>query len=153
MSTAGSEPESAGSQDQRPLSAEETRKLVQELRTAPAEEIVTETIFSLLNAAHVKLGRRDARLMIDLSAVMLEHVRGHVSADLVKRVDRALGQLRIGQVSAENEPGHAHQSEPNDLDRTPAAPSSAPASAPASTPAPAPQAEASRPSNLWVPGR
>ena len=147
------EPEGAGEQAQQPLSAEEARKLVEELRVAPAEEVVTEALFSLLNAAHVKLGRRDARLMIDLSAVMLEHLRGYLSEELVKRVDRALAQLRLGQVTAEKEAARSPQSEPNDLDTVPTIPASGAAPAPASAPGAAPSPASSQSSGLWVPGQ
>lgn len=150
MSTPAGEPEGAGEQAQQPLSEEEARKLVEELRVAPAEEVVTEALFSLLNAAHVKLGRRDARLMIDLSAVMLEHLRGYLSDDLVKRIDRALGQLRLGQVTAENEAARSPQSEPNDLEQVPTVQSPTVQSTnPPSGPQPAP----SQSSSLWVPGQ
>ena len=96
-------PEGGHQQGPGGISNEEARELVQELRSAPAEQVVTEVIFTVLNAAHVKLGRRDARLMIDLSTVMLDYLRKYVSDALVKKVDRALGQLRLGQASAENE--------------------------------------------------
>ncbi len=125
MSTATG-PEGGPQQGPRGISDEEARELVQELRSAPAEQVVTEVLFTVLNAAHVKLGRRDARLMIDLSTVMLNHLREYVSADLVKRVDQALGQLRLGQVSAEKEAAKTGKTEPNDLDRVPTAPSPAP---------------------------
>jgi hypothetical protein len=40
-----------------------------------------------------ELGRRDARLLIDLSTVMLNHVRDYLPDDLTKEVDRRLGGL------------------------------------------------------------
>ncbi|MDP8928827.1 MAG: hypothetical protein M3O70_09690 [Actinomycetota bacterium] len=126
MSTTATEPEGDPQQDRRGISEAEARHYVQQLRTAPAEQVVTEVLFTLLNAAHVKLGRRDARLLIDLSTVMLEHLREYVSDDLGKRVDGALGQLRVGQVSAENDAAKtAGETEPNDLDRIPSPPSPA----------------------------
>ena len=53
-------------------------------------------------------------------------LREYVSDELVKKVDRALGQLRLGQVSAESEASKTGKTEPNDLDRIPAASSPAP---------------------------
>lgn len=119
----------------------EAREYLKQLRAAPAEQIVQEVLFTVLNAAQVKLGRRDARLFIDLAGVTVEQVRGHVSEELTKQVDQALAQLRLGQVDAERSVAE----EPNDLDRTPTAPSARPAAD-----APQPPSSASK---LWVPGR
>src|SRR5215207_6495087 len=79
-------------------SANNASEFVERLRSAPAEEIVAEAFFMLLNAAQIKLGRRDARLLIDLSAVSLEHAGNHLSDKLAKQVEQSLGQLRLGQV-------------------------------------------------------
>ena len=118
-----SEPEGDRQQDRGGISEADDRHYVLQLRSAPAEQVLAEVIFTLLNAAHVKLGRRDARLLIDLSTVMLEHLRQYVSDDLGKRVDGALAQLRLGQVSAEKEAARTGEPEPNDLDRIPTPPS------------------------------
>jgi hypothetical protein len=75
-----------------------------------------------LTTAQVKLGRRDARLLIDLSTVMLNHVRDYLPDDLTKEVDRRLGGLRLGQVFAENEAARKAEAEANDLDRIPSPP-------------------------------
>ena len=63
-------------------------------------------MFSLLNAAQVKLGRRDARLLIDVTAVAHEHARPYLPGELTRQIDQVLGQLGLGQVSAES---HASQ--------------------------------------------
>src|SRR3954454_17552742 len=49
-------------------------ELVRRLRSAPAEEIMTELFSTLLSTAQVKLGRRDARLFIDLCSQTLAKV-------------------------------------------------------------------------------
>ena len=92
------------------MSDEEARQLVEQLRSTPAEHIVTDVFSILLQAAQVKLGRRDARLFIDLCAVILEHAGGHVSEELAKQVEQALGELRLAQVSAENQVASARKS-------------------------------------------
>jgi hypothetical protein len=126
--------------------ANNASEFVERLRSAPAEEIVAEAFFMLLNAAQIKLGRRDARLLIDLSAVILEHAGNHLSDTLAKQVEQSLGQLRLGQVSAENEVARKGQPEPNDLPRSPTPPStSTGGTSAASSQSPA--------SKLWVPGR
>ncbi len=93
MSTTATEPERDPQQNRRGISEADARRYVQQLRSAPAEQVVTEVLFTLLNAAHVKLGRRDARLLIDLSTVMLEHLREYVSDDLENELTVHLGNF------------------------------------------------------------
>lgn len=126
-------------------SEEELREYARQLRAIPAERIIAETLFSLLNGAQAKLGRHDARLLIDLVAVSLDHSREYLSAELAAQIDRVLGQVRLAQVTAE---GHRTTGavEENDLARVPTPPGKAAgAQAPTATPAQA--------SKLWVPGR
>jgi hypothetical protein len=137
--------------DQAPLSEEEARRYMAQLRSAPAEQIVTELLSGLLNAAQIKLGRRDARLLIDLGSLLFEHARPHLRADLVKQVEQAFHQLRLGQVQAERAVAESPQAEPNDLAETPTPPESA-AAPPHSQPPPS-QPQPSPASRLWVPGR
>jgi hypothetical protein len=128
-------------------SESEARQLVERLRSAPAEEIITDLLSTLLSAAQVKLGRRDARLFIDLCTLMLEHAGRYLSEDVGKQVETALGQLRLGQVSAENEMAKKGASEPNDLSRIPTPPTGG------RTVAGSANQSASPSSKLWVPGR
>jgi hypothetical protein len=104
-------------------SAKDARELVDQLRSAPAEQIVAEAFFMLLNGAQVKLGRRDARLLIDLNTVMLDYARPYLPDQLVKQVKQSLDQLRLGQVSAERTVAAKGQPEPNDLAQVPTPPS------------------------------
>jgi hypothetical protein len=136
------EPGSGGG-DEEARSAEDARDYARRLRSLPVEQVIAEVMFSLLNAAQVKLGRRDARLLIDLSAVAQEHVRPYLPSELTGQIDLVLGQLRLGQVSAEGDPGRPAGPEENDLDRVPAPPPAGPAQSPAGPAA----------SKLWVPGR
>jgi hypothetical protein len=137
--------------NQPPLSEEEARQYMAQLRSAPAEQIVTELLSGLLNAAQIKLGRRDARLLIDLGSLVFDHARRYLRADLARQIEQALHQLRMGQVQAENSVADSPQAEPNDLAETPAPPSGAPA--PPSAPTPPPPSQPSPASRLWVPGR
>jgi hypothetical protein len=95
------------------------------LRSLPADEVLREFLFSLLNTAQVKLGRRDARLLIDVTAVAHDHARPYLSGEVTRQIDQMLGQLRMSQVSAEARTGHQDRPEENDLDRLPAPPSAA----------------------------
>lgn len=145
-----------------PVTEEQAREYMKRLRSAPVEQLVSELLSSLLNAAQVKLGRKDARLLIDLSGLLLEHARRHLSADLTKQVDQILAQLRLGQVRAESANGGA-ASEPNDLAETPVPPAGTTNQPPAAQPAPAGSSASSRSgsgtgpssaaSRLWLPGR
>ncbi len=118
MGTAG--PGGAGHADKR--SAEDAREYARRLRSLPAEQVLGDFLFSLLNAAQVKLGRRDARLLIDVTAVAHEHARPYLPGELTRQIDQVLGQLRLGQVGAESHASQQGQPEENDLDRAPAPP-------------------------------
>jgi hypothetical protein len=134
-------------QDRADRSEEEARELVERLRSAPAEEIVTDLFSTLLSTAQVKLGRRDARLFIDLCALMSEYAGRYLSDELTKQVETALGQLRLTQVSAEHEVGKKSESEPNDLSRIPTPPTTG-----GRTAASLDNPSSSASSKLWVPG-
>ncbi len=142
-------------------SEDEIRQYVQQLRSAPADQVLSEILFSLLNAAQAKLGRRDARLLIDLSAAVVEHARPYLAAELTGQLDEVLGQLRLGQVQAESRAA-GREPEPNDLTDIPGHAAGGPApGGPDSPAAPTPPAAPTRPAaprsepppRLWVPGR
>jgi hypothetical protein len=116
----------SSAEDEGTRSAEDFRGQMQRMRSLPVEQIVADVVFNLLNAAQVKLGRRDARLLIDLSTVAHEHARPYLSEELTKQIDQVLGQLRLGQVGAEGDAaGRSGEPEENDLDRIPTPPSAA----------------------------
>ena len=112
----------SGAEHDRTQSAEDVRENVKRMRSLPVQQVIGDVLFSLLNAAQVKLGRRDARLLIDLSAVAHEHARPYLPDKLTKQIDQVLGQLRLGQVSAEGHANRGGEPEENDLDRVPAPP-------------------------------
>ena len=85
----------SGAGDERARSAEEAGEYVQRIRSLPVEQIIGDVLFSMLNAAQIKLGRRDARLLIDLSALAQEHARPYLPDELTKQIDQVLGQLRL----------------------------------------------------------
>jgi len=118
------EPGGAGQGGER--SAEDAREYARRLRALPVDQVLGDFLFSLLNAAQVKLGRRDARLLIDVAAVAHEHARPHLPGELASQIDQVLGQLRMGQVSAESHASQQGQPEENDLERAPAPPPAGP---------------------------
>jgi len=106
-----------------PREAADAREYARQLRAFPADQVLRDFLFSLLHAAQMKLGRRDARLLIDVTAVAHEHARPHLPGELTTQIDEALGQLRMAQVSAENLASNQDQQEENDLSTLPAPPS------------------------------
>jgi hypothetical protein len=144
-------------------SEEELRAALGQLRAAPVDQIVAEVASALLNAAQVKLGRRDGRLLIDTTASLTDQVRPHVPAELVEQLDEVLNQLRLAQVEAEREVAAASSQgheEPNDLGSQPARTSERPGADGDGTPSPGgpgstppPGGPGSKTSRLWVPGR
>lgn len=139
-------------------SEEEVRAYIAQLRGAGIDQILAEVLSSLLNAAQVKLGRRDARVLLDTTAAMVEQTRSVLPEELTTQVDDVLSQLRMAQVQAEPEVAEAAaqgQVEPNDLPATGGAPAGEGAGE-----APTPPATPSQPaagqdaaSRLWVPGQ
>ena len=102
--------------------AEEARERALQMRSLPVEQLVADVVLSLLNAAQIKLGRRDARLLIDLGTVVHEQARPYLSGELTAQVDQLLGQLRLAQVGAEGDASRPAGPAENDLDRIPAPP-------------------------------
>ena len=111
-----------GTGQEQARSAEEAREYVRRMRSLPVDEVIRDVLFGLLNAAQVKLGRRDARLLIDVSTVAHEQARPYLPDELSRQIDQVLAQLRMGQVSAEGLAGQQGEPEENDLDRLPAPP-------------------------------
>jgi hypothetical protein len=120
MSTAGT---GSGAGQEQGRSAEDSREYVRRMRSLPADQVIRDVLFSLLNAAQVKLGRRDARLLIDMTTVAHDHARPYLPGELSRQIDQVLGQLRLSQVSAEGNASQRGEPEENDIGRLPAPPS------------------------------
>lgn len=139
----------AGQADQ--PSEEEVRAYLSQLRETPVEQVVAEVLSALLNAAQVKLGRTDGRLLLDLAAALIEQGGEALPEELTGQVDDVLAQLRVAQVDAEQQlagagGGDASGGQPGDD-----AGEGPPAGGPSDPP---PSAGPSDPSSrLWVPGR
>src|SRR5262249_839728 len=130
-----------GPEQERGRAAGGARGDVQQMRSLPVEQNPGGVGFRIVNPPQGQPGRRDARLLSDVSGVALEHARPYLPDELTQQIDQVLGQLRLGQVSAEGRASQAAEPEDNDLDRAPAPPPGAPQS-PAGP----------GPSRLWVPG-
>ena len=136
----------------------EMQQMLAQMREAPAEQILVEVVNALLQAVQVKLGRSDARLLLDVVAAITEGVRGRADEALVNQVAEAVTQLRLAQVEAES--GGSGPDVPSSSDAGARQPAAQPAAQPA--PQPAPQSVPPGPgpqggsgggaSRLWVPG-
>ena len=151
--------DAGGAQEQ--YSEEELRAALGEMRQAPVGEIVAQVVSLLANGAQVKLGRRDGRLLIDLTDTVMKQTGAHLDARFTDEVGQVLSQLRMAQVEAEKQVAASSEEEHNDLD-SPAGDTSAAASdqtqagdaqaaeqAPPSQPQAPPQRRSSK---LWTPG-
>lgn len=136
-------------------SEDEVRAYLAQMRGAPVDQIIAELVQGLLNAAQVKLGRQDSRLLIDLVATINDRVRTVADKQLVGQVDQALAQLRLAQVEAEREVGQAAaegHAEPNDVAAAPGGAANDGGQA-AAAESPGQQPDPSSPLNkLWIPG-
>jgi hypothetical protein len=107
-------PQGAGPGDPGQPSQEEVQAYLEQLRGAPVDQVVAEVASALVNAAQVKLGRQDGRLLIDLTAALADTGRDRLDADLTEQLDQATTQLRMAQVEAEQQVA-SQGGEPGDL--------------------------------------
>jgi len=129
----------------------ELERLLAQMREAPAEQVLVEVLNVLLQAAQVKLGRSDARLLIDAVAAIADVAAGRADEALIGQVGQAVTQLRLAQVEAEGGAAASGGTEP-----TAASPAADAGSAAAAGPGPrtaAAQQDPQAGSRLWVPGR
>ncbi len=133
----------------------ELQMMLAQMREAPAEQVLVEVINGLLQAVQVKLGRPDARLLLDAVAAVADSVRGRADAKLIDQVAGAVAQLRLAQVEAEGGAGAPTRQEPADPEApatgTPGTTSRGPGKPDAPGQPGAPGAPGA--SRLWVPGR
>jgi hypothetical protein len=82
---------------------EELEAHLAQLRQADVDEVVVQAVNMLATGAQVKLGRSDARVLIDAMKAIADSADGRVDADVVKQIQDAVGQLQMAQVQAERE--------------------------------------------------
>lgn len=119
---------------------EEMRAYLENLRNAQPVEIVVQSFGILATASEVKLGRGDARVLIDGMAALLEATADRMPSQIVDRMRQTVSQLQLAQVQVEREGG-----EPAGADT-----GTGPATEEAQEPA---QARSDAASRLWIPGR
>ncbi len=155
-----SQADSPGSEQPRPPSEEEVRAYLAQLRQAGIGDIVGQAFSLVASAAEVKLGRRDARVLIDIVASMADLTGPHVEDRLRQQMQQALNQLRLGQVEAESElaklraEGKLPPQETGDLPAEATAPGGGQTGPAAGREAPkTSERPSSAASRLWIPGR
>lgn len=129
---------------------EQMRQYLAQLRGAPVTAVVAQVLQVLLDAAQVKMGRRDARLVLDLVTLIKDQAGSYLDEQLVAQIEQAIPQLQVGQVEAEGQLQQARATgqysdadDPNDLEEYNGLADAPPPSAPS------PPSAASR---LWTPG-
>lgn len=140
---------------------EEVRAYVEQLREADAADLVVQAYTMLGTGAEVKLGRPDARVLIDAMAGVVQAAGRSLPEQLVSQLATGVGQLQSAQVQAEQHvaagdgaqdgagaPGAPAAAGPA-VQPTPAAPDGG-AERPRTEPAPPAPNPADR---LWIPGR
>lgn len=137
---------------------EELQAYFEQLRDADPGEVVAQAYTMLGTGAEVKIGRADARVLIDAMAAMTEAVADTIETELATRMRNGVVQLQNAQVQAERQAA----GDQADLGGEPTSqPQPRPAASP---PGPAPSGpadqgateqgkEQSASDRLWIPGR
>jgi hypothetical protein len=137
-------------------SEEEMRAYLEQLRDADPAEIVAQAYTMLGTGAEVKLGRSDARVLIDAMGALAEAAQGRLGDDLVTRMRNGVVQLQTAQVQAERQAAGDGGTAQAPQAEAPQQPSGSPSQPP--PPAPGAGHEDTgggqpRTDRLWIPGR
>lgn len=100
-----SDPRSSDAQQQ-----EQMRQYVEQLRAADPAEIVAQAFTMLATGAEVKLGRPDARVLIDSLSGLAGAAESRVPEQLARGMQDAVAQLQQAQVAAERQAEAAQES-------------------------------------------
>lgn len=140
----------AGNRSEQQLSEEELRAYLTQLREAPVADMLGQAYAMLGSWAEAKLGRRDARPLIDAMNSLVEGAGAGLPEDLARRMREGIAQLQLAQVQAEQQlaeeqqaPSAQHAGQP-------------PGDSPRSQQPPGSDADQSAQrltDRLWIPGR
>ena len=86
-------------------SQEEMRAYLEQLRAADPVGLMAEAFNLLATGAQVKLGRPDARVLIDAMAGMVHAAGARIPGEISKQMNEGIAQLQMAQVQAEKETG------------------------------------------------
>ncbi len=137
-------------------SEEELRAYLQQLRDADPGEVIAQAYTMLGTGAEVKLGRPDARTLIDAMSALTQATQGRVPAELSRQMQDGVARLQVAQVQLERQ-------QPDEAGTTGPAGAKPPAGAPPPGAAPGREREPAQPAaeqpaerltdRLWIPGR
>ena len=131
---------------------EEMQRYLEQMRESDPAGLIAEAFNLLATGAQVKLGRPDARALIDGIAGMVQGAEAALQPELAEQMKAGVAQLQMAQVQAEREAAAA--ASPAAADPSGAA-AGAPAdtAAPPTTSSPGQGADQRMTDRLWVPGR
>lgn len=129
-------------------SPEQLRAYLQQLRGADVAEVVAQAFSVLGTGAEVKLGRSDARVLIDALGSLLETTGPHLPEELAGQMRDGVTQLQLAQVEAEREAAGqpAGQAQPPPARQEPTAPDTGAGTRTA-------EGSGRMTDRLWIPGR
>ena len=130
-------------------SEEEMRAYVEQLREADSAQIFVQAYQILGTGAEVKLGRGDARPLIDAMESLIAVADGAITDELVDQMREGVRQLQMAQVQAEQEAGAEEVEEQGQAGTQP---DGAAAQSPPQAPS-APPAQEKKSDRLWIPGQ
>lgn len=129
---------------------EQMRAYLESLRDAQPVEIVVQSFGILATASEVKLGRDDARVLIDGMAALLEATASRMQPEIVERMRETVSQLQMAQVQAERDAGRQPAGDPSQASDAVTPPQPV---GDASASGDTAQPERDVASRLWIPGR
>jgi hypothetical protein len=129
---------------------EEIRAYLQQVREADPAAIVVQAYRMLGEGAELKLGRGDARVLIDAMAAMTEAVADRLTEDIVGQMREGIRQLQAAQVQAETQ---TPEGEEQAAGAAPQPGAGAPQAPPPQAPPQPSASEQSMADRLWIPGR
>lgn len=139
----------AGNQPSEQLSEEELQAYFAQLREAPVADLLAQAYTMLGAWAEAKLGRRDARPLIDAMSALVQAAGAGLPKDLFARMRDGISQLQLAQVQAEQQVASEPSAEPQ-----PVKPQHANPQPKAAGDHPGAQASQQRLTDrLWIPGR
>lgn len=145
----------AGAQGGEP-SQEEMQAYLESVRNADPAEIVAQAFTVLGTGAEVKLGRSDARVLIDAMGALAQATEGRVPAQLTEGMKNGLTQLQMAQVEAERQQPAQQGAGAGQREQAPAGAAGDQAQkGPQQQPQPSQEqgAEQRMTDRLWIPGR
>ncbi|MGH8896820.1 MAG: hypothetical protein ACRDZ4_07320 [Egibacteraceae bacterium] len=138
------------------LSEEELRAYFAQLREAPVADMLGQAYAMLGSWAEAKLGRPDARPLIDALNALVQGAGAGLPDDLARRMRDGIAQLQMAQVQAEQQLANERKAQAIDQQAAPNPASRSPGDPPKTQQPPSSGADegAQRLTDrLWIPGR